>query len=748
MKLLHLMGGGDVGGAKTHIMSIITALKDRGHEVHLISFRDGPFPQEAKARSIPVTVIEHISPLKCRKQLLSVVDEFSPDVIHCHGAKANMMGAMVRGARKIPVMTTVHSDYRLDYLGSPLKQYTRGTINAISLRFLDFYQPVADRMAKTLISRGFDPEKMVTIYNGMDFLGSVENLDRVKYIKEQWNVDVAPDDICCALAARLTAVKDIATAVRAMGHALKQAPNLRLFIAGDGEDENMLRKLAKSLKIDHRITFCGWVTDMQNYFAAMDINILSSLSETFPYSVLEGVREHCATISSDVGGMPDLISTGESGFIFKPGDDETLAKYLVRLAESEQLRKEFTERLYHKANSEFSLKAMCDTQIANYKRVIELFNRSKDERLGVVICGAYGKGNAGDDAILKAIVQEMREIDSTRPIWVMSRRPKETRLLFRTNAMYTFNVPKVLCQLKRASLYVNGGGSLMQDVTSTRSLQYYLFTIRQAKKLGCKVMMYGCGIGPINKQSNRIATTKTLNKFVDLITLRDDISRKELEDMNVSNPEIKLSADPTIILKPAQAEIVNSALENLGIPPENNYIGFGLRNWKGFDDSIDKIAKIAEYAYEKHGLIPLFVPIEYPNDLMPASIVAEKLKCPHYMVSERQPIEITIGILAKMKTVVGIRLHSLMFSASHGVPVIGMSYDIKVDGFLKYIGSHTCIQLSAVKAANVYPLVDECISGALNNQVNATAKMLLERERENTIGAKRLLEIKENKNEK
>lgn len=741
MKLLHMMGGGDVGGAKTHIMSIILALRARGHEVHLVSFRDGPFPQEAAARGIPVSVIEHVSPFKCRRELLRVVDDFAPDVIHCHGAKANLMGAMARGARHIPVMTTVHSDYRLDYLGAPLKQATRGTINAIALRFLDFYQPVADRMARTLISRGFDPERMVTIYNGMDFGGSVEGMDRVAYLKEKWGVDVAPDDVLCGIAARLTAVKDIATTVRAFAKALKEAPQLRLFIAGEGEDEDMLRKLARSLGAAERITFCGWVTEVPQFFACMDMNLLSSLSETFPYSILEGVREHCATICSDVGGMPDLITSGENGYIFQPGDDDTLAKYLVRLANDAPLRIGFANALYEKASREFSLHSMCDTQVANYERVLTLFARPKEQRTGIVICGAYGKGNAGDDAILKAIVQEMRALDPTRPLWVMSRRPQETRMVYRTNAMYTFNVPMVLHRFRRSALYINGGGSLMQDVTSTRSLQYYLYTLRAAKRMGCRVMMYGCGIGPINRPNNRAAAASAINRAVDLITLRDDLSRGELTRMGITKPDIRLSADPTIILEPAARESVDLTLESLGIPPQGKYIGFGLRNWKGLDDVLEEIARAADYAYEKHGLIPVFVPIEFPSDLYPAQRVAEKLHCPYYTVSERQPIEMTIGILARMEAVVGIRLHSLMFSAGHGVPVIGMSYDIKVDGFLKYIGSRTCIQLGEVKADALIPLIDECVSGALDPEVKRMAELLREREHENTAGARRLLDM-------
>lgn len=738
MRILQMMGGGDVGGAKTHIMTLVQALSKQ-NDVCLVSFRDGPFPTEAAARGLNVKVYEYMNPYTCRDKVLALVDEFQPEVIHCHGSKANLVGAMVRAKRKIPLMTTVHSDYRLDYMGSPFKQYTRGTLNAIALRFMDFYQPVADRMARTLISRGFDPERMCVIYNGMDFTEPIRDLDRAAYIQDTWQVEIAPGDILCGIAARLTAVKDIFTCIRGFAGAVKQEPRLRLFLAGDGEDEPKLRRLAADLGIAERVTFCGWVSPVDKFFASMDINLLTSVSETFPYSILEGIREGCATICSDVGGMSELIDTGENGFIFEPKDHEALTKYLLVFARDPEKRKLFASRLYEKADREFSLRTMCRTQEENYRMVIRRFARPKNKRDGIVICGAYGKGNAGDDAILKAIVQEMREIDPDRRITVMSRRPRETRLIYRTGAIYTFRIDQVLRRFRHASLYINGGGSLMQDVTSTRSLRYYLLTLDQAKRFGCKVMMYGCGIGPINKPGNRSRAARTINRSVDIITLRDDLSRGELTRMGIFKPDIRLSADPTIILKPASAAAVSDTLEKCGIPPDGKYLGFGLRYWKGFDDVIGEVVQAAEYAYQKYGLIPLFVPIEYPSDLMPAEILGSKLRCPYYMLTERQSIEMTIGILARMKAVIGIRLHSLMFSAAAGVPVIGMSYDIKVDGFLKYIGNRTCIQLREVTAKKLIPLIDECVSGAMDSEVRQTAAMLLERERQNPAAARELI---------
>ena len=664
------MGGGDVGGAKTHIMNMVTGLAKR-NEVMLLSFRAGPFADEARERGIDVRVIERHNPFRAARAMRDLVDEFKPDIIHCHGGRANLMGAMVRRSRRVPVVTTVHSDYKLDYLGNPFKQHTFGTANAVALRFLDFYQPVADRMARTLIERGFDPERIVKIYNGMDFSRPTGDFDRAAYLRDTFGAEIEEGDVLCGIAARLTAVKDIATTVRAFAEALKEAPRLRLFIAGEGEDEDMLRRLCSQLGVADRVTFCGWVSPVEPFFRAMDINLLSSVSETFPYSILEGICAGCATICSDVGGMPELIDTGENGYIFPVGDDKQLARYMARLANDAGLRRTFAEALYEKASRDFSRDRMCERQEANYRHLLARFHRPKDKRESIVICGAYGRGNAGDDAILKAIVQEMRALDPERTICVMSRRPRETRLIYRTGAIYTFNVFAVLRQFRRAALYINGGGSLMQDVTSTRSIWYYCYTLRAAKKRSCKVMMYGCGIGPINRAGNRKMAARIIDRSVDRITLRDDNSRALLAEMGVTRPDIRVSADPTIILDPAPREVVNLALEQSGIDPAGRYIGFGLRHWKGHSEIAREIAAAANYAYEKHGLVPVFVPIEFPSDLTPAERVGALLRCPWHAVRTRQPIEVTIGILARMKAVVGIRLHSLMFSAGQGVPVVG-----------------------------------------------------------------------------
>ena len=153
-------------------------------------------------------------------------------------------------------------------------------------------------------------------------------------------------------------------------------------------------------------------------------------------------------------------------------------------------------RLYDKARECYSIDSTIDKQEEIYQTILRRQGK-RDKRYGALVCGAYGKGNAGDDAILEAIVKELRDIDPDLPLWVLSRRPKETRLKYRVNAFYTFRVDKFRRRLAHSQLYINGGGSLMQDVTSRRSLWFYLLTLSMAHRRHNKVLMYGCGIGPI-----------------------------------------------------------------------------------------------------------------------------------------------------------------------------------------------------------------------------------------------------------
>ena len=743
MKVIHLISGGDSGGAKTHVHSLLQNLT-RTIDVTMVCFMEGPFAQEARELGIRTVVLPGRNLLRTYRTLKRMIREEGYEIIHCHGARGNMMGALLRRATGLPVVTTVHSDYRLDYLGRPFSRLSYGTINTIALRLLDYRIGVSDAMTDLLISRGFDPDKLFTIYNGIDFTPRTPALGREEYFRSV-GLDADGDSVVVGIAARLNPVKDIGTLVRGFAIAHQSCPKLRLLIAGDGEQMDMLKKLSAELGVEKQVCFAGWITDTDSFYHAIDINTLTSLSETFPYSLTEGARAALPTVASRVGGVPYLIEHGIHGLLFEAGDAEGLARCLVSLARDPTLREHLGQRLYQRAKADFSLESTLERQLTIYRTILRRQERKKNlrgRRDGALVCGAYGRGNAGDDAILEAIVTELRQIDPDLPIWVLSRNPDDTRLTYRVNSIYTFAFPRFLRRMGKTRLYINGGGSLMQDVTSHRSLWFYLFTISAAKRLGCQVMMYGCGIGPIHSPANRRRAAKVLQKSVDAITLRDTHSREELEDMGVTNPEIILSADPTVILPAAPEQVVDGILESQGIDPRGRYIGFALRPWPGFEEKAALFGAAADYAYEKYGLTPVFLPIERRLDVGAARLAAQHMKAPHYILPETGSSDHTIGLFARMQVVVSMRLHALVFAAGQGVPLVGVVYDQKISSFLSYIGQDLYTDLDAVTVEALRAHIDAAcgrigdeafLSGGVNRlrqveQRNSeTARALLER---------------------
>ena len=192
----------------------------------------------------------------------------------------------------------------------------------------------------------------------------------------------------------------------------------------------------------------------------------------------------------------------------------------------------------------------------------------------------------------------------------------------------------------------NGGGSLIQDITSSRSLYFYLFTIWAARHLGCKVLMYGCGIGHVDRRRNRRLAARILDKNADIITLRDAISKDELASMGVSRPDIRLSADPAMSLSPLPEQDADAFLASSGIPADGRYLCFSLRSWRDFD-SFDLFARAADYAYEKYGVSALFLPIELPRDIAPSLRTAKAMRSPFYIIDTPQDVELTIAQIGR-----------------------------------------------------------------------------------------------------
>lgn len=696
MKVLHLISGGDSGGAKTHVLSLLQNL-NKSITADLVCYMEADFAREARELGIPVTVFPDgfVSGLHSTEKLIRAKGY---DLVHCHGSRANLIGSILKRKFDIPFISTVHSDYKLDYLGRPLAKLTYGKLNAYALRKLDYRVCVSDETMDMMISRDFAPNDMYTIFNGVDYSVETKRDNRKKRLSDI-GCDFPEDAVIVGIGARLDPVKNVASLIRAFATAQKGNDELRLLIAGDGLERDMLEGLAKDLGIAEKVYFAGWLTDMDAYYSVVDINVICSLSETFPYAVTEAARARIPTVASRVGGLPKLVIPEETGLLFEPDDSDALAKHILRLANDAALRKKLGDAVFEKARSEYSLEKTCATQLEIYASVLRRHRRkAAHERSGIVVCGAYGHGNAGDEAILTELLSQLRTLDEDAEITVISKVPKLTQRMHRINSVARGNIPAAVRCMKRARLFVSGGGSLIQDVTSSRSLYYYLYTIKKAKKCGCMVQMYGCGMGPLTKPINAKQAAYIINRYVDTVTTRDPLSAKTLERIGATKPKTVLAADPVVAIAASPPSEVEKYMLQNGLLPDGKYVCINLRRWAGTHEKLPEVAAALRKINEQSGLTPVLLPMNESEDLPALSMLSELYGGDCVCLDVIEQPELAIGFMSKMSAVIAMRLHALLYASLGGAAIVGLSYDPKVESFIEYMGCGVSLNFESLGA--------------------------------------------------
>lgn len=299
----------------------------------------------------------------------------------------------------------------------------------------------------------------------------------------------------------------------------------------------------------------------------------------------------------------------------------------------------------------------------------------------VLISGYYGFANAGDEAMLTAIIGALKKNRPDTEIVVISGQPRETTKWHGVKSISRLNGLAIIWQLLKTDLLISGGGSLLQDVTSKRSLYYYLSIIVMAKLFLKKVILYGHGIGPINANLARTVTKHVCN-CVDRITVRDTGSKEELESLGVTQ-NITVTSDPVFAINPVPKDIGRKILDKYGVHTKA-IIGVSIRKWRGLSNYQNILASVCDEIINKYDVAIVFVPLQYPEDVLACEEITSKMKNKKQAIIMKECYTTTefMSIVGNFELLIGVRLHALIFAAVMGVPVIGLSYDPKIDRFL------------------------------------------------------------------
>ena len=289
----------------------------------------------------------------------------------------------------------------------------------------------------------------------------------------------------------------------------------------------------------------------------------------------------------------------------------------------------------------------------------------------ILISGYYGFDNFGDDAILHVMVSELKKHLNNPKITVISNNPAKVKRIYDVDSIHRFNSKEIINKMKEYDVFISGGGSLLQDVTSCRSFLYYLSLIFLAKYLGKKTIIFAQGIGPISTILARFLTSLVLKK-VDLITVRDKESQNYLK---------KLGVDSILATDPAWCLEISTEEKLLKVDKIN--IGVQLREWKTLTNkNLNVVANILSEKFndEKNCINLISLQDSHDLEIMKElkNILLKKDLKSEVRIYSGLSINQSINILGNLDYLIGMRFHACLISANFNVPTLALSYDPKV----------------------------------------------------------------------
>ena len=698
MKILMLTDRMEAGGAETHIAQLILGLREIGCEVALLS-GGGALADELEKlgiRQYRVSLPTHdpFRLLAWRRYVRKLTAREHFDILHAH---ARIPALLIRGCERYGAagIVTVHALFRTNAFLSRVCHWGGRTV-AVSE---DLRQYVCEVY-------GVPAERVCVIPNGID-------LER--FYPKQEPQEHADGTIRILFASRLDADCSLgAELLCALAPTLcTRYPTLRICIAGGGSELGHVGALAREAnRILGRVavTLTGWVADMPSLLREQDIFVGVSRA------AMEACASGCAVIlcgNEGYFGMMQETNIREamlSNFCargYANAKREWLERDLVRLLESPMLRRRCADSCMREIRDHFGADRMCRETLTLYHRAL-----LTPKRRSVVIGGYYGCGNAGDDAILLGLLEALHAAAPDIGVTVLSGAPRRDRRRFGVRCVCRRSPLSVLWAFLRSDALLFGGGSLLQNTTSNRSLSYYLCLLNIAHFLHRPVFFYAAGIGPLLGRRAVLRARHALARCR-YISLRDGDSMNLLREAGVDAARLHMGADPALLMPMPPTSRADAILREQGISARRRLICVVLRGGREAEKTRTVLLAAVRMLCRRHGLFPIFPIFDAVQDAG-ASRAAQKLLGGR-AISLREPAD-AVALIGRTEVLLSMRLHALIFSSAAGIPAVGVPSDVrdgKIAAFAKGAGQD-CITADRVSVG----LLVERAEAAMRSQAS------------------------------
>lgn len=360
MKVLHVNAGLEEGGAKTHILSLLSQFDVQSAE--LLVLEEGIVAKEARDLGITVHTLGQGSryDLSVLKKLVTFINTGHFDVVHTHGARSNLILSLIKRKIKAAWIITVHSDPKLDFVGKGIKGKVFAYLNVRSIKKADGLIAVTEAFKKELVEMGVSKNRIFVIYNGIVF--DEQRSDQKKY-----------STFTISYIARLTPIKGHEFLFESLK--VSSLKNFHLNIIGDGELRKTLEQKAEELNLSKNIQFHGFLdkSAIEKILHQTDLSVLASYSEGFPLVLLESANQRVPFVSTDVGDVAKLVPNESYGWLVPVRDQSAFAKALNEAYNDWHLGELAGkgEKLFQLASKEFSQERFYQETIAVYQKYVK-----------------------------------------------------------------------------------------------------------------------------------------------------------------------------------------------------------------------------------------------------------------------------------------------------------------------------------------------------------------------------------------
>ena len=750
MKILMVTMAMHIGGAETHILELCRALSRMGHRITLAS-NGGVYADMLAAEGITqVTLPLHTKKpwavVRSYRGLEKLIREGDFDLVHAHARIPAWICGLLWDRYHFRFATTAHLNFSLNPLWRVMSRWGERTMSVsddIVSYLVDNYGVARERIHTTI--NGIDLEKFSPDVPYRDTLAALgvtcEGRRRIVYMSRLDSDRAEYAAVLAKIAPRIA----------------ERFPDTDIIIVGGGNEEERIRHIAaeSNAKAGRQIvTMTGNRSDTNVFCACADVFIGVSRS------ALEAMAAGAPVIVAGNQGVLGIFDETKMRLAVdtnfccrgcpKYSPDELLRDIVTLLSQSpESLRSRGAWNRSVVAQY-YTADRMARDYVAMYEKLLSSpvpFSGHGD----VVISGYYGFGNMGDESLLETIADTLAAVSPGVRITALTRHPKKDSAKNGLHCIGRMDLFRIRGEFAHAKLLISGGGSLLQDVTSAKSLFYYATLIRLAQRAGMRTMVYANGIGPIRSEKNRRLTAKTVSAC-DAVSVRDPDSASELALLGVPEALVTCTADPAFCIEGTARDVLEKRYDLSGLSfageaepgtDTHRYYLVSLRQFKKKESVgtiVTEVATLANWLWKQFSLIPVFVPMQLQNDDAICGAVMQATLAPARRIVPDTAADL-IGLSAGAQFVLGMRLHSLIYAASAGTPILGISYDPKIDAFCRVTHQTTCVSVDNLDQTVLRTYAAQlCSSGeVIRRTMRETAREMREKCRSDAETAVRLL---------